>query len=87
MEIRHTLKSKLYREQVILYSSHLTNMKYFVQYGNDRTLLLIDEFGSGTEPLMGGALAEALFERFNRKEMFGIITTHYQNLKQYAAAL
>ena len=66
------------------YSSHLTNMKYFVRYGNDRTLLLIDEFGSGTEPLMGGALAEALLERFNRKEMFGIITTHYQNLKQYA---
>lgn len=66
------------------YSSHLTNMKYFVRYGNDRTLLLIDEFGSGTEPLMGGALAETLLERFNRKEMFGIITTHYQNLKQYA---
>lgn len=66
------------------YSSHLTNMKYFVRYGNNRTLLLIDEFGSGTEPLMGGALAETLLERFNRKEMFGIITTHYQNLKQYA---
>ena len=66
------------------YSSHLTNMKYFVRHGNERTLLLIDEFGSGTEPLMGGALAEALLERFNRKEMFGIITTHYQNLKQYA---
>ena len=66
------------------YSSHLTNMKYFVRHGNARTLLLIDEFGSGTEPLMGGALAEALLERFNRKEMFGIITTHYQNLKQYA---
>lgn len=66
------------------YSSHLTNMKYFVRHGNGRTLLLIDEFGSGTEPLMGGALAEALLERFNRKEMFGIITTHYQNLKQYA---
>ena len=66
------------------YSSHLTNMKYFVRYGNERTLLLIDEFGSGTEPLIGGALAEALLERFNRRHSFGVITTHYQNLKQYA---
>ncbi|PNE24710.1 endonuclease MutS2 [Tannerella sp. oral taxon 808] len=66
------------------YSSHLTNMKYFIRYGNERTLLLIDEFGSGTEPLIGGALAEALLERFNRRHSFGVITTHYQNLKQYA---
>ena len=66
------------------YSSHLTNMKYFVRHGNERTLLLIDEFGSGTEPLIGGALAEALLERFNRHGAFGVITTHYQNLKQYA---
>ncbi len=66
------------------YSSHLTNMKYFVRHGNERTLLLIDEFGSGTEPLIGGALAEALLERFNRRGAFGVITTHYQNLKQYA---
>ena len=66
------------------YSSHLTNMKYFVRHGNERTLLLIDEFGSGTEPLIGGALAEALLERFNRHRAFGVITTHYQNLKQYA---
>ena len=66
------------------YSSHLTNMKYFVRHGNERTLLLIDEFGSGTEPLIGGALAEALLERFNRHKAFGVITTHYQNLKQYA---
>ena len=66
------------------YSSHLTNMKYFVRHGNERTLLLIDEFGSGTEPLIGGALAEALLERFNRHSAFGVITTHYQNLKQYA---
>ena len=66
------------------YSSHLTNMKYFVRHGNERTLLLIDEFGSGTEPLIGGALAEALLERFNRRHSFGVITTHYQNLKQYA---
>lgn len=66
------------------YSSHLTNMKFFVKNGNKKTLLLIDEFGSGTEPLIGGALAEALLERFNRKACFGIITTHYRNLKQYA---
>ena len=66
------------------YSSHLMNMKYFVRHGNERTLLLIDEFGSGTEPLIGGALAEALLERFNRHRAFGVITTHYQNLKQYA---
>lgn len=66
------------------YSSHLTNMKFFVRNCNERTLLLIDEFGSGTEPTIGGALAEALLDRFNRKGSFGIITTHYQNLKQYA---
>ena len=66
------------------YSSHLTNMKYFVRNCNGQTLLLIDEFGSGTEPLIGGALAEALLERFNRKGCFGVITTHYQNLKHYA---
>jgi DNA mismatch repair protein MutS2 len=66
------------------YSSHLTNMKYFVKNCDKQTLLLIDEFGSGTEPNMGGALAEALLEQFNSKGSFGIITTHYQNLKQYA---
>ena len=66
------------------YSSHLTNMKFFVKNCNERSLLLIDEFGSGTEPLIGGALAEALLERFNRKGSFGVMTTHYHNLKQYA---
>ena len=66
------------------YSSHLTNMKFFVKNCDKRTLLLIDEFGSGTEPLIGGALAEALLDRFNRNETFGVVTTHYQNLKQYA---
>ena len=66
------------------YSSHLTNMKFFVKNCDKRSLLLIDEFGSGTEPIIGGALAEALLERFNRNESFGIVTTHYQNLKQYA---
>ncbi|MDR1114783.1 MAG: Smr/MutS family protein [Tannerella sp.] len=66
------------------YSSHLTNMKFFERNCNEKTLLLIDEFGSGTEPLIGGALAEALLDRFNRNGSFGVITTHYQNLKQYA---
>jgi DNA mismatch repair protein MutS2 len=68
------------------YSSHLTNMKFFVKNCNPATLLLIDEFGSGTEPQIGGAIAEALLKRFNEKESFGIITTHYQNLKHFAEA-
>ena len=66
------------------YSSHLTNMKYFVKNCNEKTLLLIDEFGSGTEPQIGGAIAEALLDRFNRNGSFGVITTHYQNLKHFA---
>lgn len=66
------------------YSSHLTNMKFFVKNSQQKSLLLIDEFGSGTEPLIGGAIAEALLKRFNQNQSFGIITTHYQNLKQYA---
>ncbi len=66
------------------YSSHLQNMKFFVRNCNERTLLLIDEFGSGTEPQIGAAIAEALLERFNRKASFGVITTHYQNLKHFA---
>ena len=66
------------------YSSHLLNMKYFVRNCDDRTLLLIDEFGGGTEPQIGGAIAEALLDRFNRNRAFGVITTHYQNLKHFA---
>lgn len=66
------------------YSSHLTNMKYFVRNCNEKTILLIDEFGSGTEPQIGGAIAEALLDRFNRNGSFGVITTHYQNLKHFA---
>ena len=66
------------------YSSHLTNMKFFVKNSNEKTLLLIDEFGSGTEPQIGGAIAEALLDRFNRHGSFGVITTHYQNLKHFA---
>jgi DNA mismatch repair protein MutS2 len=68
------------------YSSHLTNMKFMLKHVNPQSLILIDEFGSGTEPSIGGAIAEALLHRFNDKESFGIITTHYQNLKAFAEA-
>lgn len=66
------------------YSSHLINMKFFLRNCNNKTILLIDEFGGGTEPQIGGAIAQSLLERFNRKESFGVITTHYQNLKHFA---
>lgn len=66
------------------YSSHLTNMKYFVRNCNDSSILLIDEFGGGTEPQIGGAIAEALLDRFNRRKSYGVITTHYHNLKHFA---
>lgn len=66
------------------YSSHLTNMKFFVRNCNEKTILLIDEFGGGTEPQIGGAIAESLLKRFNEKKAFGVITTHYQNLKHFA---
>ena len=59
-------------------------MKYFVKNCNNKTIILIDEFGSGTEPQIGGAIAEALLDRFNRNQSFGVITTHYQNLKHFA---
>ncbi len=66
------------------YSSHLLNMKYFLRNSQGNTLLLIDEFGSGTEPSIGGAIAEACLDRFNRQKAYGVITTHYSNLKHYA---
>lgn len=66
------------------YSSHLTNMKAMLQRADDRSLLLIDELGGGTEPQMGGAIAEAVLQRLNQQGCFGIITTHYQNLKHMA---
>ncbi len=66
------------------YSSHLANMKQMMRQANGCTLLLIDEFGSGTEPQIGGAIAEAVLRQFCRKEAFGVITTHYQNLKHFA---
>ena len=66
------------------YSSHLTNMKFFVRNSTDKTIILIDEFGGGTEPQIGGAIAESLLRRYNEKKAFGVITTHYQNLKHFA---
>jgi DNA mismatch repair protein MutS2 len=67
------------------YSSHLINMKYFVKHGSPGTLVLIDEFGTGTEPMLGGAIAEAILGEFIRAGVFGVITTHYTNLKHYAS--
>ncbi|MCH5169409.1 MAG: Smr/MutS family protein [Prevotellaceae bacterium] len=66
------------------YSSHLLNMKRMMAQCTSSTLLLIDEFGGGTEPTIGGAIAEAVLRRFVAKGTFGIITTHYQNLKHFA---
>ena len=63
------------------YSSHLMNMKYFLRNANSETLFLIDEFGTGTEPQLGGAIAEATLEQLNEKKAYGVITTHYTNLK------
>jgi Mismatch repair ATPase (MutS family) len=67
------------------YSSHLINMKNFLKNGNERSLILIDEFGTGTEPMLGGAIAEAILGELNRKKVFGVLTTHYTNLKHFAS--
>ena len=67
------------------YSSHLVAMKNFMRYAGSRTLVLIDEFGTGTEPLMGGAIAESVRAELNRLHAFGVLTTHYTNLKHFAA--
>lgn len=66
------------------YSSHLLNMKNMMKFCNEHSLILIDEFGSGTEPQIGGAMAEAVLKRLHHKQVFGVITTHYQNLKHFA---
>ena len=68
------------------YSSHLLNMKNMMKMADSSTLLLIDEFGGGTEPTIGGAMAEAILMRYTQKGAFGVITTHYQNLKHFADA-
>lgn len=67
------------------YSSHLLNMKHMLAGASDRTLVLIDEFGSGTEPTIGGAIAEAILEKLLEKGCYGVITTHYANIKYYAS--
>lgn len=66
------------------YSSHLMNMKSMLQAASEHTLVLIDEFGSGTEPIIGGAIAEAILERLLQRGCYGVITTHYSNIKYYA---
>ena len=66
------------------YSSHLLNMKNVLRNCGPQSLVLIDEFGSGTDPLIGGAIAEAVLARINDRGAYGIITTHYHNLKQFA---
>lgn len=68
------------------YSSHLNNMKKILLEATDKSLILIDEFGAGTEPTAGGAIAEAILETLERRGCFGIITTHYGNLKFYASS-
>lgn len=67
------------------YSSHLLNMKFFLKNSDEKTLVLIDEFGAGTEPLVGGAIAESILKRLTQIKTFGVITTHYTNLKHFAA--
>ena len=68
------------------YSSHLLNMKNMLQAASPKTLVLIDEFGSGTEPVIGGAIAEAILDRLLEKGCYGVITTHYSNIKYYATS-
>ena len=72
------------RDELSTYSSHLRNMRYFLRNAGERTLLLIDEMGTGTEPLIGGAIAEAILRELVSRRVFGVITTHYTNLKHFA---
>ncbi len=68
------------------YSSHLINMKQMLRLADERSLVMIDEFGTGTEPVLGGALAEAILAELNRRGAYGVITTHYTNLKHFATS-
>ena len=72
------------QDELSTYSSHLRNMKAFVRQADDRTLVLVDEMGTGTEPLLGGAIAEAILRELVNRRVFGVITTHYTNLKHFA---
>lgn len=67
------------------YSAHLSKMKHFTTFANARTLVVIDEFGTGTDPQFGGPIAEAVLEQLNKKQVRGVITTHYSNLKLFAS--
>ncbi|NMC37376.1 MAG: endonuclease MutS2 [Bacteroidales bacterium] len=67
------------------YSSHLLNMKFFIKNSSSETLILIDEFGTGTEPMLGGSIAEAILSELNSAGVYGVITTHYTNLKHFAS--
>ncbi|TDO22581.1 endonuclease MutS2 [Pedobacter duraquae] len=66
------------------YSAHLTKMRYFIEHASPKSLVLIDEFGTGTDPQFGGPMAEAVLEVLNKKKVRGVITTHYSNLKLFA---
>ena len=68
------------------YSSHLLNMKFFLKNSGTKSLLLIDEFGTGTEPVSGGAIAESILKQLNENNIYGVITTHYTNLKHFATS-
>lgn len=72
------------QDELSTYSSHLRNMRSFLRQADDHTLVLIDEMGTGTEPLIGGAIAEAILRELVARQVFGIITTHYTNLKHFA---
>jgi DNA mismatch repair protein MutS2 len=67
------------------YSSQLISMKYFVRNASGETLVLIDEFGTGTEPMLGGSIAEAILGELNKRGIYGVLTTHYTNLKHFAS--
>ena len=67
------------------YSLHLVNMRAMLDEASERTLILIDEFGSGTEPTIGGAISESILERFVERKAYGVITTHYANIKYFAS--
>ena len=72
------------QDELSTYSSHLRNMRTFLRQADERTLILIDEMGTGTEPLLGGALAESILHELVQRHVFGVITTHYTNLKHFA---
>ncbi len=72
------------QDELSTYSSHLRNMRAFLRQADERTLILIDEMGTGTEPLLGGAIAEAILRELVQRKVFGVITTHYTNLKHFA---